>query len=345
MNYFSAILEPFGLRDAASLEGRFYEDRVQKFIGGLREVLRNNDKTEVLFSIHLCFLVDTSAERLIEVLRDLRKECLSEGRVVPFSAIVTKGKAEFYRIVDLFKNQPQKGTWRNPTITKGEYCNDVASTLFGRLTKLKAVAIWVDKSVILELGKTKDQVFESHFITDYSQARLKSFTDLLFRHEDLDKADVRDNILKEFRQTSLRSRKLGRFFIPLLVNWCHTSQLKANPPRIGPSLTKCASNNWLGAVRDGVGLEVVYCALLERLASQDKELTIQGSRNLLKHLAQQRWLRESAHSDINSSRYAHELLSEGAKRWFALKLCELEEQNQSTKSAAQKLMSKEQSKL
>src|SRR6185437_265372 len=334
MNHFSAVLEPFGLRDASGLDNKFYHDRVRHFLGGLRAVLRDDKETEVFFSIHLCFLVDTSAERLLTVICNLRRECLREGRVVPFTAILTKGRAQFHRIAELFTNHQGEKPWRPPSITQGEFCNDVASALFGRLAKIKAIAIAVDPSVASELKSSRIRLFESHFITDYSQARLKSFTDVLFRPEDLSKPDVRENILREFRQTALRSRKLGRFFIPVLVNWCRTNQLLPNPPPKGPSLTKYAIDQRLGGVRDGIGIEVVYCALLERLASQDKDLTIHGSRSLLQSLAQHRWLRDSSRSDSNSSRYAHELVSEDAKRWFATKLSDIEYDEQPSKAAS-----------
>jgi hypothetical protein len=97
-------------------------------------------------------------------------------------------------------------------------------------------------------------------------------------------------------------------------------------------LTQYAAKNWLGAVNEGVGLEMLYCALLERLASQDKDLTIEGSSTLLKALAQQRWLRESTRSNNNSARFAHELISESAKRWFAIKLSEMEATKRGPKS-------------
>jgi hypothetical protein len=90
-------------------------------------------------------------------------------------------------------------------------------------------------------------------------------------------------------------------------------------------LTKLAATNALGTIRDGVGIEVVYCALLERLAEQDEKLEIVGSRRLIERLRTHHWLRESARSDGSTSRYAHEILSDRAKRWFAEKLSQLEQ--------------------
>jgi len=272
----------------------------------------------------LCYLVDTDPNQLMRVIRNLRKELFDEGRVVPFTAIVAKERAEFFRVADWYKDKPE--VWRNPNITSGNYCNPLAAALFGRLTKLKAIGICVDKDVVEFLNvETRALLHENLFIADYSQARFRPFIDIRFEKAELT-GGVRNNIIREFRQASLRSRKLGRFFIPLLVNWCRSSRLEEKLPDHGISLSKLASTNRLGSIKDGVGIELVYCALLERLAAQDPERSFKGSKRLFGVLKRQKWLRESIRTGTSHFRYAQDCLSEGAKRWFTLKLGESEEQ-------------------
>lgn len=213
--WFSCLLEIVGVRDMAEEDSDEYVFRTSIFRDKVGQIAKQPKFSEssdsgasLLYAVWLdkCYVICRDAKLLLEYLQMLRTELLTPTQCVLFRAVVSEGKA-FERTNVLSTN----------FLT-------VAATLEGQLQHLKAIAIAVDSEVRDALLKNSKSVawcnnamFSNVALSGTRSDRLERIYDLSLNGTDVTKEAI-DDFFILFREATQRSKKAGRFFVPLIIN-------------------------------------------------------------------------------------------------------------------------------
>ena len=212
-----------------------------------------------------CYVICQQPTLLVDYLRLLRKELLKPKQVVMFRAVVSEGKA--------FETSHtrQKKTTANLGQLQDVNFTHIAAALEGRLQHLKAIAIAVDPEVRDSLLQDATKVewcrstlFTNVALTGTRSDRLERFYDVVLDSNDLEKKSISE-FFQILREATQRSRKAGRFFVPLLANVGRSlPESRTGSEILEALIEQLIDQSSLQRLKAITNSELVYFVLLDR---------------------------------------------------------------------------------
>ena len=277
-SWFSCLLELVGVRDMAEENPDEYVTRTSFFRTKLKQVASQpkfaagqKSSPEMVSPLAFVAWLDKSyvvcqqPTLLVDYLRLLRKELLKPKQVVMFRAVVSEGKA--------FENSNSQSKRASNNLGQLQQVNftHVAAALEGRLQHLKAIAIAVDPEVrdglLQDAGKIewcKSTLFSNVALTGTRSDRMERFYDVILDASDLEKKSIPE-FFQILREATQRSKKAGRFFVPLLANVGRSLPESHTGSEILEELIdQLIEQNALQRLKSITNSELIYFVLLDR---------------------------------------------------------------------------------
>lgn len=263
----SAFLDLVGIRDLAQTSpDRYWEalGRFQEHVANLCHNLEGAGAQIFLFSDSL-FVQGPNAESLVKFVRSLRHNLLVDG--LYFKGSIKKGDLEARPAHKLALDQDREAEKKRAKKLFGHCFGQNAATLFAMQERLKGVGFWVDS----ETDSAKQFTVSSCFLPQLNSKKAEHYLDLILLPEDLDE-HILDRLLQAFFKAKARSKKIGRFYVPFLIVWIQSMELK-KVAEYGPgSLVGLLLNGTFERLfGDVAGIENLFYCLFNRLHDADEE--------------------------------------------------------------------------
>jgi hypothetical protein len=361
---YSSVIEPVGIRDLAKDDPGEYRNRVQDFLDQIKRSLRSDmEKISIYFMNDYAFIQTENLDTLLDFLTKIRNRLINKNMVI--RGALTEGDLQAEKIEeDLFSNLHS---------IMGYEFGPLATELAGMQDGLKGLGIKITKKVARERKKNEDKYYDlltkkdktktltakekaflksnkaicdlpnffyNYHITDSKVRRYDGYYDLALDNDYLTPANL-SKIIKLFRQSRVSSKKLARFFIPLLVNWTKHMDLspdeESNNPDSQPStgsptetdateesfydLDILISKGKLTGLREIIGLELIFLSLMDRVFGSNSELgkydkdRIDRLRTYYKSI--RKWVQKYIRSDNQPVLIPKNILTPRSKRRFA----------------------------
>ena len=260
--WFSCLVEIVGVRDMAEEDSDEYVFRTSTFRDKVSQVAKQpafskSPGSEPVLQytpwVDKCYVICREAKLLLEYLQLLRKELLIPTQCVLFRAVVCQGKA-----------------FEQTKVGSNNFSN-IAATLEGQLQHLKAIAIDVHADVRDALLKDSNStvwcnnmLFSNVALSGSRSDRLERIYDLPFDNTDVTKESI-DEFFVLFREATQRSKKAGRFFVPLLINVGRSlPETHKGMQILNRLIDHLVDGDTLQKLKSTTNAELVYFRLLDR---------------------------------------------------------------------------------
>lgn len=329
---YAAILEIVGIKELA-------EDDYEKFslvttnfkLKAIQSVMPLIDKSRKLsLSIFLfkdhCYIQANDLNALINYIFSLRKSFFEVSHYF-FRCALTVGDLSLNESkIERKKSQETQST---AEIKYFEY-SEVSTKLYAMLERFKGIGIMLDlESLVKEnaFKSVKYSYFTNYFITDIANKKYQPYYDVAIRGDDFI-YEALPQLFKRMGKDKLLSKKVARFYIPLLVNIARSFDLTTSkneerslPNIIGtPAVTKH---------KDVPGFDFFFYMLIDNLfdVERNKKLRDTGYdeelNNIEKKLAKNSWLLESLRNDSRFFDIPKEILNNSRRRIALRKISDI----------------------
>ena len=315
---YSAIIELVGIRELATDSPSDYIQKIREFRFALESSYDSDSSTNTYIFRDSCYLEDASLPHLVKFIRSLRTTLLLRSSLVVRGAIA-KGSLSIAPIKS-----------ESPFLTarlQGFECGSVASQLFGFLERLKGVGIFVANSVYDDSGANLDNAFfDNCYVSESRYNKYIEFVDLSLDSEFMTWSNL-GKLLSLFSKARFFSKKIARFYIPILVNWAKHMNLG---PRSEENLDLddyIVNKRILEKCRDVLGIELVFLALMDRVFSAPPMANVGAdtmesvrTNNLRKYFRRSQWLHRFIMTDSKTMNVPSFILRGLSRRHFAEEL-------------------------
>lgn len=359
---FSGVIEPVGIRDLAKDDPEEYRKHIQHFLKQIKYSLTSDLNAIKLYFLNDYLFIETEdLETIILFICNLRTRLIQSKMVV--RGAISDGNLEAKEIK---ANSLKEGA----SICGYEF-GALATELSGMRDGLKGLGIKVAKRLVKKRVQIEDklktiieqknqklqingedevflqqygklsllpQFFYNYHITDSKIRRYDGYYDLQLDEEFLTPSNL-DKIMRLFRQSRVSSKKLARFFIPLLINW--SKHMNLAPPEKPENLSTETSKTKLDAdvmedsykdldglissgkltgFREIIGIELVFLSLMDRIfgTNTDIETYDQEKLNKLRNYYKRirKWIQNYIRSDNQPVLIPKNILKPSSKRKF-----------------------------
>ena len=259
---YSGFIDLVGIRNRASQDVSEYWEALSKFQEHVRDYcfLLRGKEGQVYFFSDCAFVQASKASELIDFFSRLRSQLLQDG--LYFKASIARGGLDAKNAADApagFTDELR--TSLNETLF-GHFFGKKAADLFGLQEELKGIGVRIDRSNLPKAILARNCV-RSCFMK--SGRTVEEYTDLRLSEDDL-REDVLDGILRAFFKSKSQTKKVGRFYISLLVTWVQSVNLRRYSATSGEGLVGVLlGGGFLRLFSDIAGVEHIYFALLNRV--------------------------------------------------------------------------------
>lgn len=256
----SAFIDLVGTRELAKEDQRQYYEALEKFRQLLADYCHTleGSKSEIYVFSDSAFMQADNFKFMCKFLCVLRTQLLVEG--LYFKASVGPGSLEAReaRVLDLVPVPPEN--------LHGHSFGENAAALFSAQERLKGIGVWVDMS--LARFDKENALTYSCFLPQINVQKAEAYLDIKLLAEDLNDANL-DRILRIFFKSKTKSKKVGRFYVSLLVLWIQsidTSSLDHySLTSDGGLINLLLSGKFEKMFGDVLGIENIYMCFLDRL--------------------------------------------------------------------------------
>lgn len=261
----SGFIDLVGVRDLARESSSGYWDaliRFQTHVADICTALEGDSGKIFLFSDSI-FVQAEGFRGLANFMRSLRHRLLDEG--LYFKGSIRPGGLEAREAYVLPLVRNKKDEEERKKKLAGHCFGENAATLFALQEQLKGIGILVDEAAVSN-GQADGTAY-SCFLPQVGSQRSEPYLDLLLEQDDLDDG-ILERLLQKFFKAKSRSKKIGRFYVSLLVLWVQSidfSSISYDPSSEGGLINLLLSGRFERLFGDVVGIENIYLCLLNRL--------------------------------------------------------------------------------
>lgn len=265
---YSAYLDVVGLRDLAKVNVQDFHGALRQFQKWVWDICKSlSEDAEVFFFSDSAFAQAHSHTELVRLLTELRFRLMEEEHF--FKAAIAEGDLDWQDASDYFAAKDSGMKARVKNVVKGYYFGEHAAQLFSSEDSLKGIGIRV---VGDKLQKAlKESVVVTCHLPDMNSRQPEAYKDLRFEHHQLT-AGLLHIVLEKFFHAKMSSKKYGRYYIPLLIVWIQSMDLRTVDPRLTSDADLASillNGSFERLFHDVVGVEQIYFALLNRVVSDN----------------------------------------------------------------------------
>lgn len=286
---YSGFIDLVGVRERAQTDVALYWRALQDFQSHVMDYcdLLSGKEGRVYFFSDCAFFQARSAADLFEFLGNLRHRLLQDG--LYFKAAVKVGGLEARAAHEspFLRSEAIRNTIREHLV--GHYFGRVAAELFALQEELKGIGIMIDPTG-MDDNMVNKYCVDSCFLPQAGNRRMKEFKDLRLQQDDMKQGILRE-LLRAFFMAKSRSKKVGRFYISLLVTWLQSvNLLKLNysAKSDGDLISLMLHGGFIKAFGDVVGIELPYFVLLNRCYDVEKDALPDLYRDTFRYIKSQR---------------------------------------------------------
>ena len=273
---YSAFLDVVGTRATAKTSFEDYNELLGLFHQAVFEVCHElepqGERSSVFFFSDCAFARDRKLSRLLKFLSQLRSQLLVES--VFLRAAVSAGDLEeseahtFKTIEDDDLREIVKSRVR------GYYFGPLAAQLYGAEESLKGIGIRLDEK-LLNSKRARSRSSTTCYVPDTSSRQAVPYSDIKLGRSDLSSQNL-DNVLSAFYRAKTVSKRLARYYIPLLVLWIRSLEAEdfsqIGPTQDGNLVSVIVNGGFDKLFGDVVGVEQVRFSLVDRMLAIRSEI-------------------------------------------------------------------------
>ncbi|MEA2558840.1 MAG: hypothetical protein QOH06_344 [Acidobacteriota bacterium] len=256
---FSAFIDLVGIRDLARTDEEGYWVALRKFKEHITDTSHHLEEGGggVYFFSDSAFMQADSLNGLIFFMKALRHKLLQDG--LYFKASAHYGSLGTQRV-------EEKNT------VFGHYFGRNAATLFALQERLKGIGIYVHPDRIPKNSLEKHFAYTC-FLPETGSRLAIPYLDIKLGRDDLNEGILHD-LLRYFFRSKSKAKKLGRFYISILVLWVQSLDLEGlnyDMRAEGELVSILLSGKFERLFGDVIGIEYIYFALLNRVYTGHEE--------------------------------------------------------------------------
>lgn len=224
MEKFGCIIEVFGIKDSAEYDATEYTKVSQALKNKTKEILTDykgtvvDDLTVFLFRDFL-YVFTSNIKMVFEILNKIQVILCDTCGVLTRSALVLLSEeGDGSQSIDSIRVE----TVSNKYLTNSKITLSLAShnyaILFSYVDQIKALSTICNYNTLEQLNSAEIKPFINYYISEFDKAKYKEFYDIPVTDEFLYNLNIIKTVIYNFISDSVMSRKLGRFYIPLLRN-------------------------------------------------------------------------------------------------------------------------------
>ncbi len=317
---YASIIEIVGIKELAEdAYDKFteitYEFRAsaEQAVGDTLHKFRDVTLEIFLFKDH-CYLKSNDFTSLIHYIQRLRiRFFLSKNYF--FRCVITEGDLGIKETVA--KEIPNLITKSKFEIKSMEY-SDISIRLNAMMERFKGIGIMLDTDKLGGANLNKFKTFTNFYITDVNNKKYQSFTDLSLDSND-ELFDYAKEIFERMYYDKMYSKKLARFYIPLLINLAKNYDLTISVDKEN-SIGKILGKTMVTKNKDVSGFEFFFYMLIDRIFDSAYNSKIRKTDfedeliQIEKNLAQNNWLLELLRNDSKFYDIPKEILTNSKRR-------------------------------
>lgn len=328
---YASIIEIVGIKELVEDDYDMFTKLVTRFSVSLNQVaadtIRIHDASEVslfIFRDH-CYAEANNLPVLIFFITRLRVNFFESTNYF-FRSVITTGNL---LIKDPQKsNSPITANGSKAEITFMEY-SDVSTRLYALVERFKGIGIMVDRDMLKQSESwhfLENRIMENYYVSDLPNKKYQSFFDVNIESNDILYTKLREVFLRMHRD-KLYSKKLARFYIPILINIAKNLDLRSIAESSENSFAKIIGKPLVTKNKDVPFFEFFYFVLIDKLYDKSnitimKESGLQDEAiQLQKKIASNTWLLELLRNDSKFTDIPEELLSDSKRRKALRILC------------------------
>lgn len=262
----SAFIDLVGTRDRAKASADTYADALERFNRRLIDVSSLLSASGHIFFFSDCaFISCSSMTGLCDFMVRLRYELFLEALF--FKAALAAGGLEPQAPEDEPGLSDKK---RNEvrSVLKGYFFSKQAADLYSQQERLKGIGIHVSPGAAKGLRR---RITSSCYLPDVGTPRAVAYDDLTLGREEL-KPQILDAVIRECYAAKARSRKLGRYYLSLLILWARSENLSDLSRRDDSFIGMLVAGRLDRLLGDLAGSENLYAAVLDRLHHEQETI-------------------------------------------------------------------------
>lgn len=325
---YSAIIEIVGIKELIEDDFSKFSETIQHFKSkseqAASEVIKVNKKsvlTIFIFRDH-CYVEANQIDTLLGYICSLRIKFF-EGTTYFFRSVITEGNLNIKEAKQ--KTKKEESTSSLYEVRYMVY-SDVSIRLYALMERFKGVGIMIDTDKISESqfsAISKYQSFTNFYITDIANKKYLPYTDVSLKSTD----ELFNNLKEIFSRMNsdrMYSKKLVRFYIPLLINIAKHYDLRKSISTDEFSLENIISKPIVTRNKDVIGFEFFYYTLIAKIFDPhyNDQLRSAGYEEQInkmeKELSKNIWLIELLRNDSKFADIPKEILP-NPKRRIALR--------------------------
>lgn len=333
---YSAIIEIVGIKELVEDDFRKFSEMTQYFKNrteqSITEVIGKNKDS--LFSIFLfrdhCYVETNKLEVLIFFIKQLRISFFKATNYF-FRCVITEGELSISEAKRRKYDDKKSGSGYE--IRFMEY-SEISTRLYALMERYKGIGIMVDTEKLNtphSLKILKDNVFVNFYITDIVNKKYQPYYDIRIDGSDELFSHLK-NLFNRMNSDRLYSKKLVRFYIPLLINMARHYDI-SNDSDNEFSLDKIITKSLVTRNKDVTGFEFFYYTLIDKIfdiqyskyirdLGYDEQIS-----QIEKGLAKNNWLLDLLRNDSKFSDIPKEILSNSKRRIALRRIGDLIQQN------------------
>lgn len=248
---------------------------------------------KIYFFSDSAYIQGQQPEHIFKFMQTLRYRLLGDGYY--FKASIKMGSLE----ADTPQFRLIKGKKDHKQVSEkliGPYFGAIVEHLFANQETLKGTGIWVDKADIPG-ALLRKYCIDTCFLPTFNSHRALAYKDVIFEDKEIEDSDLLQFTLRQFYKIKSKSKKQGRFFIPLMITWLNSINLATFDYRRHPQgdmISLLVTAGFQKMFCDIPGYEYVYLSFLSRVYKQrenvskhlyyDAKKYIMGQRNILRRI-------------------------------------------------------------
>jgi hypothetical protein len=260
---FCAFVDLVGTKNLAALDADGYWSALETFQTRLAELCHRLDGGKIYFFSDCAFFEHSEVDAFIDFFTAMRSAFLRDRLyckgAIRLGSLEAVPADEYFAVKD-----QQEAAIRRRTLS-GNYFGIDAARLYSAQEQLKGIGTSVDDS--LRAGTLKKSVVPSCFLPAMNSDVVRVYWDIRFSPGDLTPNNLH-GLLSQFFDSKTRSRKLGRYYISLLVLWIQSLNLAELAVRRSSDedlVSIIISGRFDRLFGEVPGVYAVYLALLNRV--------------------------------------------------------------------------------
>ncbi|MCF0049547.1 hypothetical protein LXM25_05750 [Dyadobacter sp. LJ53] len=281
--FYSAIIELVGLKEYAEDNPAIFNNTVKEFKETIHstftlyfdhyESYKNTD-FEVYIYRDYSYFQCSDFDKLVNYIILLQSRFF-EAQSYFFRSVVIKGR------LNLNHTPNPKSTIfnvNNQVLVNSFGLSEIPTRLYGMMERFKGVGILVDEQIVSNLHD-QSKTFTNYYVTELLSRKLESFQDISFLNDNSLFYSLK-KILEIISESRNMSKKLARFYIPLLINIAKNYNYSLENKL--PSLTSLVGKGTLNKLRTIHGIELFYCAIIDSIFNEEDRIS--KSENLVNNI-------------------------------------------------------------